>query len=137
MPLRKTEDIVVFYQKQPIYNPIKTTGHCPTQSAKGSSKGRLWHGTNRRDYKGGDTTRYPTNIIKINAVDPKQRLHPSQKPVELMEYLIRTYTNPSDTVLDFVMGSGTTGLACKNLGRKFIGIELDSQYFQIAQECLL
>lgn len=133
MPLRKTEDIVVFYNKC-LYRPIKTTGHIPTQSAKGSSNGVLWHGKNRRNYKGGDTTRYPTNILKFDVHDLKNRLHPTQKPIALMEYLIKTYTDKGDLVLDFAMGSGTTGVACKLLGRKFIGIENDEKYFKIAQD---
>jgi len=133
-PLRKHEDILVFYKKSGKYYPIKTTGHQPTQSAKGRSKGKLWHGDNNRDYKGGDTDRYPTSILKINAVDPKKRQHPTQKPVALIEYLIKTYTNEGDTVLDNCMGSGTTGVACKNLNRNFVGIELDEDYFKIAQK---
>lgn len=136
-PLRKHEDIVVFYNKTGQYYPQKTTGHKPTQSAIGSSIGNLWHGDNNRNYKGGETTRYPTSIIKINAVDPKQRLHPSQKPVPLMEYLIKTYTNKGETVLDFCLGSGTTGVACVNLNRKFIGIEMDDNYFEIAKDRVL
>jgi len=133
-PLRKTEDVVVWHPGTSFYYPIKTEGHKPTQSAKGSSNGVLWHGTNKRDYKGGDTTRMPTNIIKIAAEDPKNRVHPTQKPVALMEYLIKTYTLEGETVLDFTMGSGTTGVASKNLDRDFIGIELDQDYFNISQD---
>ena len=77
-------------------------------------------------------TNYPRQIIKINS--EKNGSHPTQKPVALMEYLIKTYTNPNETVLDFTMGSGTTGVAAMNLGRKFIGIELDDKYFAIAEE---
>lgn len=123
-PLRKHEDVVVFYNKAGKYNPQKTEGHPPTQSAKGSSKGKIWHGENSRDYKGGETTRYPTSILKFNAVDPKQRIHSSQKPVALMEYLIKTYTNEGETVLDFTMGSGATIKAANNLNRNAIGIEM-------------
>jgi len=136
-PLRKIEDVVVFFVGASSYYPIKTTGHSPTQSAIGSSKGVLWHGNNKRNYSGGDTTRFPVNILRINAVDPKKRAHPTQKPVALMEYLIKTYTNEGDTVLDFAMGSGTTGIAAKNLGRSFTGIELDNKYFQIAKKRIL
>ncbi len=133
-PLRKHEDIVIFYKKCGKYFPIKSTGHVPTQSAIGSSKGKLWHGNNIRNYKGGETTRYPTSILKFDAVSVKKRFHPTQKPVALMEYLIKTYTNKNELVLDFTMGSGTTGVACKNLNRKFIGIELDKEYFEIAKK---
>ena len=133
-PLRKHEDIVVFYKKPGKYYPIKTQGHMPTRPAKGTSNGVLWYGENTRNYVGGDTERYPTSILKFDAHDPKNRLHPTQKPVALIEYLIKTYTNEGDTVLDFTMGSGTTGVACKNLNRKFIGIELDEDYFEIAKQ---
>ena len=131
-PLRKTEDIIIWHNGASFYYPIKTTGHAPTQSARGSSDGVLWHGTNRRNYDGGDTTRYPTNLLKFDAPAPTSRLHPTQKPVALMEYLIKTYTVEGETVLDFAMGSGTTGVACKNLNRNFIGIELDEGYFNIS-----
>ena len=135
-PLRKTEDIVVFFKGTSFYYPIKTVGHPPTQNARGSSPGQLWHGTDKRDYVGGNTTRYPTNIIRINAVDPKERLHPTQKPVDLMEYLIKTYTQEGETVLDFVMGSGTTMVAAKRLNRHGVGIELDEVYYKIAEQRL-
>lgn len=133
-PLRKTEDVIVWFPKSSFYYPIKTEGHKPTQSAKGASNGVLWHGKNVRNYEGGDTTRYPNNILRFNAHDPKTRKHPTQKPVALMEYLIKTYTNEGETVLDFACGSGTTGVAAKNLNRSFIGIELDEGYFNIAKE---
>lgn len=133
-PLRKHEDVVVFYRRAGSYYPIKTNGHRPTQSARGSSKGKLWYGENRRNYKGGDTTRLPVSILKIDAVDPKERVHPTQKPVTLMEYLVKTYTKKNEIVLDFVMGSGTTMVACKKLNRNGIGIELDRKYFKIAQK---
>jgi site-specific DNA-methyltransferase (adenine-specific) len=133
-PLRKTEDVVVWHNGASFYYPIKTTGHTPTQSAKGSTDHSLWHGTNTRNYDGGDTTRFPVNILKINSHDPKNRSHPTQKPVALMEYLIKTYTNENETVLDFAMGSGTTGVACVRTKRKFIGIEIEDEYFNIAQD---
>ena len=78
---------------------------------------------------------YPTNVVRINNYGKGyKRLHPTQKPVALMEYLIKTYTNEGDLVLDNCMGSGTTGVACKNLNRDFIGIELDNKYFEIAKK---
>ena len=76
---------------------------------------------------------FPTTILKVNG-EANKRQHPTQKPVALMEYLIKTYTNENETVLDFAMGSGTTGVACKNLNRNFIGIELDKDYFDIAKK---
>ena len=134
MPLRKTEDITVFYKSQPVYNPQKTTGHKPTQSSTGSSNGNLYYGKNIRKSPGGNTERFPTNLLKFNADDPKLRLHPTQKPVALLEYLIKTYTNEGDTVLDNCMGSGSTGVACINTNRNFIGIEKDDKYFEIASQ---
>jgi len=133
-PLRNTENIHVFYKKSGRYFPIKSDGHVPTSSAKGSSNGVLYHGKNTRDYKGGDTTRYPKTTLEFNVVDPKNRLHPTQKPVALLEYLIKTYTQENETILDFTIGSGSTGVAAKNTNRKFIGIELDQNYFEIAKK---
>ena len=80
------------------------------------------------------THSYPKNIIKISRGNIRNFIHPTQKPVALMEYLIKTYTQEGETVLDFTMGSGTTGVACKNLNRNFIGIEKDETYFKIAQD---
>jgi site-specific DNA-methyltransferase (adenine-specific) len=80
------------------------------------------------------THRYPKAIIDMSNANQKGKVHPTQKPVALMEYLIKTYTNEGETVLDFTCGSGTTGVAAKNTNRKFIGIELDKQYFEIAKE---
>jgi len=137
MPMRKTENISVFFKKASWYNPQKTKGHLPTNSAKGCSNGVIYHGINKRDYDGGDTTRMPLDLQQFDCVNNYKKIHPNQKPLDLCEYLIKTYTNEGDTVLDFAMGSGTTGVACKNLGRSFIGIELDENYFNIAkQRCL-
>ena len=133
-PLRNTENIHVFYKKCGKYYPIKSTGHTPTQSAKGCSNGVLYHGKNTRNYSGGETTRYPKTTIEFDVVDLKNRLHPTQKPLSLLEYLIKTYTNESETVLDFTFGSCSTGVACLNTNRKFIGIEMEEKYFDIAKE---
>lgn len=132
MPLRKIEEICVFNAKS--YNPQKSTGHIPTRKAVGCSNGRAYFGTNKRVYEGGDTTRYPNNYLEFKCVDNYHRLHPSQKPIELIEYLIRTYSNEGDTILDFTFGSNTTGCACKNLDRDYIGIELDKKYFEIGKK---
>jgi site-specific DNA-methyltransferase (adenine-specific) len=131
MPLRNTEDICIFGKG--TYNPQKTDGHIPTQSAIGASNGVLYHGKNKRNYVGGDTTRFPTTLLEFDAHDPKNRQHPTQKPVPLCEYLIKTYTNAGEWVLDNTMGSGTTGVACMNTGRNFIGIKRDDKYFEIAK----
>ena len=132
MPIRKVEEVCIFGTPKSLYNPQHTDGHILTNSAKGCSNGKAYHGTNTRDYEGGKTTRFPTNILEFDCVNNYERVHSSQKPVALMEYLIKTYTNEGETVLDFTMGSGTTGVACKNLNRNFIGIELDENYFNIA-----
>ena len=76
---------------------------------------------------------YPKSILEISNANRNGRVHPAQKPLELLEYLVKTYTNEGDTVLDNTMGSGTTGVACKNLNRSFIGIEMDDKYFEIAK----
>jgi site-specific DNA-methyltransferase (adenine-specific) len=132
MPMKAHENILVFVQKgKSTYNPQKTTGHPPTNSAKGYGHSPTFGNSKERNYKGGDTTRYPKSIQKFKN---ERGHHPTQKPVALMEYLIKTYTNESETVLDFTMGSGTTGVACKNLNRKFIGIEMDEGYFETAKK---
>lgn len=133
-PLRNTENVHVFYKKCGKYYPIKSTGHIPTQSAKGCSNGVLYHGKNTRNYSGGETTRYPKTTIEFDVVDLKNRLHPTQKPVSLLEYLIKTYTQENEVVLDFTAGSFSTGVACVNTNRKGIMIEKDPHYFKIGSE---
>ena len=129
MPLRSHEDILVFYKSLPTYNPIKTAGK-PYTCKRGSSSDV---------YQGKDLTvtvsdgkRYPLSVHTF--IKDKDKSHPTQKPVALLEYLIKTYTNEGDTVLDFTMGSGSTGVAAKNLNRNFIGIEQDDKYFEIAEK---
>lgn len=135
-PMRDKEDIVVFYDKQCTYNPQKTKGKPYKDKAgknhSGNSSMTNIYGayTNKREDNKG--TRYPKQVIEFGVVE-RGTLHPTQKPIALMEYLIKTYTNEGETVLDFTMGSGTTGVAAKNLNRNFIGIELDKHYFDIAQ----
>ena len=130
-PLRNTENIHVFYKKCGKYCPIKSTGHTPTQSAKGCSNGVLYHGKNTRNYSGGETTRYPKTTIEFDVVDLKNRLHPTQKPVALLEYLIKTYTQENEIVLDFTFGGCSTGVAALNTNRRFIGVEMEEKYFDI------
>lgn len=131
-PLRKIEEIVIFYNGS--YYPQKTDGHVPTNSAKGKTYGGAYLGENKREYKGGDTTRYPTNLLVYKGVSNYKRLHTSQKPVELLEFLIKSYTKKGDLVLDNVMGSGSTGVASIKTNRRFIGIEKDKKYFEISKE---
>lgn len=129
-PLTAHEDIVVFGRGSIWYNAQKSTGHTPTNSAKGATQGQIYNGNTVRNYEGGDTTRYPRTVIRF---DCERGFHPTQKPVTLMEYLIKTYSNEGDVILDFTMGSGTTGVSCVNTSRKFIGIEKDETYFNIAK----
>lgn len=129
-PLRDKEDILVFYSQQCTYNPQMETGKPYKARGTASDKGRCYgnYGPTRNDNHG---TRYPRQTITFsNSV--KTGVHPTQKPLDLLEYLVKTYTNPGETVLDPFMGSGTTGVACVNTGRNFIGFELDENYFEIA-----
>ena len=142
--MTKVEEVVVFSKapmghisqlgdKRMVYYPqgIKPIGkkkvtavaHGKTMGARPNQVGKEYEAF----------TGFPHNVLEYPNVIGKQALHPTQKPVALFEYLIKTYTNEGDTVLDNVMGSGTTGVACKNLNRNFIGIELDEEYFKIAQ----
>lgn len=133
-PMRAHEDILVFGFGGAPYNPQMTLGHRPANSAKTNANSENYGPQVRVEY-GGATTRYPRSVQSfpvVNNDDPAKQ-HPTQKPVALMEYLIRTYSNEGETVLDFTMGSGTTGVACVNTGRKFIGIERDPEYFAIAE----
>ena len=135
MPMKAHENILVFYKKLPVYNPQKTTGHTPVHSYTkyqddGSNYGKTAVGISG----GGSTERYPRSVQVFKTDKQKYALHPTQKPVSLCEYLIKTYTNKNATILDNAMGSGTSGIACLNTDRKFIGIELQEDYFNIAKE---
>ena len=135
MPLKIHENILVFYKKLPTYNPqgIKNGMSIKTgRSRKGNSRNYGNTGCGNPNYI-QTTSNYPKDIISFSNPSNKGHLHPNQKPVSLLEYLIKTYTNEGDTVLDNCMGSGSTGVACVNTGRKFIGIELDENYFNIAK----
>lgn len=134
MPLRSVENINVFYNKLPFYNPQKTEGHTPTNSAKGRSHGNLYHGENVREYEGGDTTRFPTELLEFDVVKDKYRIHSNQKPLELLRYLIRTYTKEGDTVLDFTAGSMSLAVACYLEGRNSICIEMDTVQYEKSVE---
>ena len=136
-PMKAHENILVFYKKQPTYNPQKTTGHKPTNSyTKRHNADGECYGDTISVSGGGNTDRYPRSIQIFSSDKQKCKLHPTQKPVALMEYLIKTYTNENETVLDFTAGSFTTGVACQNTNRQFIGIELDENYFEIGKKRL-
>lgn len=134
-PLKYHEDICVFAESMPRYYPQKWEGS-PTHQRKSEKMRYREHlGQAKRDMP-ADTSgqKFPKSIIFAPKHTSRENLHPTQKPVALYEYLIRTYTNEGDTVLDFVMGSGTTGVACMQTGRKFIGCEIDPGYFAIAEK---
>ena len=132
-PLKTVELISVFYKKQCLYAPIMREG---VFRKKGGSKKQFEHlGRVNTTYSTQNNLYYPTQIIEqSNANTRKNRSHPTQKPVALLEYLIKTYSNEGATVLDFTMGSGSTGVACVNTNRKFIGIELEEKHFNIAKK---
>lgn len=136
MPLRTHEDLLVFYKKLPTYNPQKTTGHTRKVSTakhkRGSKKTSNYgsHGLTTYD----STERYPTSVLTFKTDKQRNPLHPTQKPVALCEYLINTYTNIGDIVLDNVAGSGTTGVACLRTRRKYILIEQNEEYYRIAKK---
>lgn len=128
MPMKNHEDVLVFYRKQPTYRPqgLKDYGKLVRRGHNGDCFSKS--GTENFQEKTG----YPRSVQQFKSEG--RTVHPTQKPVALMEHFIRTYTNEGDTVLDFTMGSGTTGVACANTGRKFIGIEKDSRYFGVAAQ---
>jgi site-specific DNA-methyltransferase (adenine-specific) len=135
-PMRKVEDICVFYRKMPTYNPQGVVG-IPEDKQKTYKKRKAKQdtvyktNTLMKPYK-PRFTNYPKNVLQFNS---ERGYHPTQKPVALLEYLVRTYTNEGDTILDNCMGSGSTGVAVKRVGgRHFIGIEQDQKYFEIAKK---
>ena len=136
MPLQIEEDILIFTAKggKVIYYPIMRKGK---MRKKGGSTKQIQSMSKflKPEYYSYSDTYFPVNIIEVaNCAKKKERIHPTQKPVQLMEYLIKTYTNEKETVLDFTMGSGSTGVAAINLNRNFIGIENNEEYFNIAKQ---
>jgi DNA modification methylase len=128
-PLKQHENILIFYKKPPIYNCFNLTkvDKMVTRTNKGNygecSK------TTKQEFTG-----YPRSIVEFNSVSSKEQIHPTQKPIDLLEYLIKTYTNENEIVLDNCMGSGSTIIAAINTNRKYIGIEMDENYFNIAKD---
>ena len=131
MPIH--ENILVFYKKLGTYNPQMIYGKKNYKSFSGNKNIGQVYGENKSIHRDcSDGSRYPTSVLYYNNV--RKALHPTQKPVDLLEWLIKTYSNEGDTVMDNCMGSGSTGVACKNTNRNFIGIEKDENYFKIAME---
>ena len=133
-PLRAHEDIVVFYKKQPTYNPQMTKG-TPYDKGKAVRDTEAYGvQTKAVHVKNDDGLRYPRSVIYFKTAESEGKHHPTQKPIELYRWLVRTYSNPGDTVLDPCMGAGTTGIASKMENRNFIGIEREIEYFNSASE---
>ena len=128
--MRKVENILVFYNRLGTYNPQGLVlGKQNKNSGKENTYGKV-----KKEWSQSITyTNYPHNILRFSNVVGKKAIHPTQKPVDLLEYLIKTYTNSGELVLDFSMGSGSTGVACAKTQRDFIGIELDEEYFDLAK----
>lgn len=137
MPLRQHEQIAVFYKKLPTYNPQFTQGK-PLHSKGTSYKNKPIKNQNYGEFKvvddsrAGSCEKYPTSILSYAKPHPSKTVHRTEKPVALLEYLIKTYTNKGDIVLDNCMGSGSTGIACINTKRHFIGFDLDKECYDIA-----
>jgi site-specific DNA-methyltransferase (adenine-specific) len=132
-PLISYETISIFYKKQSCYNPQFENGKPYNFTHNTESSSKQTYGEYKTTERKSDGKRYPKSVLRFNNKNPQnQGLHKTQKPLELMEYLVRTYTNENEIVLDNTMGSGTTGLACLRTNRQFIGIEKDKQSFDIA-----
>lgn len=136
MPMKAHENVLVFYDRLPTYNPQKTSGHVRKTAMKRGDMTNVYGAQTFDALPYDSTDRYPRSVQTFASDKQRSRLHPTQKPLSLCEYLVRTYSNPGDTVLDFCMGSGTTGAACENLGRYFIGMESDAAFFAVAADRL-
>ncbi len=133
-PLRKHEDILVFYRKHPTYNPQMTKGNAYSKGVRKDQVTGSYGDFNPVLVK-SEGMRYPVDVLYFKTAESEGKVvHPTQKPVALLRYLIKTYTNEGMTVLDNCMGSGSTGVAAKELNRNFIGMELDPTYFKVAKE---
>jgi DNA modification methylase len=135
MPMKAHENILVFYGCLPTYNAQKTVGHIRKTALRvdRAKKQSELYGAQAGTTSYDSTERYPRSVLRFSTDKQRERYHPTQKPVALVEWLIKTYSNPGETVLDNCMGSGTTAVAAKRTGRRFIGIELDSALISVAQ----
>lgn len=139
-PLVASEDVLVFYRKQPCYNPqrnyVEGRGPYSQMSSRNCIRktfGQFYGKANNWLSESKDGKRFPTDVLTFTPDNTAKRKHTTQKPVELLEFLIRTYTNEGEIVLDPFMGSGSCGVACTSTGRRFIGIERDNAFFEVAQ----
>ena len=140
MPMKAHENILVFYKNAPTYNPQKTTGHKRKVSKaehKVNCKESEVYNKNTKLTSYDSTERYPRSVLKFSSDKQKSKLHPTQKPLALIEYFIKTYSNEGDMVLDNVAGSFTTAVGCQNLNRRCIAIELEEKYFEIGLNRLI
>ena len=140
MPMKAHENILIFYDKLPTYNPQMSEGHSPVHSftkyLDTQNRCEIYNHATKEVKGGGSTSRYPRSVIRGPSDKQKCSLHPAQKPVWLCEQIILTYTNPGDTVLDCCMGSASIGVACLNTGRNYIGIEKEKENFFVAENRL-
>ena len=136
MPMKAHENVLIFYNKLPLYNPQKTQGHerkvSSAQHKRNSKKTEVYGEHELTSYD--STERYPRDVLKFASDKQKSKLHPTQKPYKLVEYFIKTYTDEGDIVLDPCRGSNTTGVVCDDLGREFWGIESHPGYFEIGEK---
>jgi site-specific DNA-methyltransferase (adenine-specific) len=136
MPLRSHEDILVFYHKQPTYNPQKE--HGSKNHTRGKDKPTTGNNYGRYGFQSvgpcNDGMKFPRSVLHFDTVPPSKKTHPTEKPVPLMQYLVKTYTNPLDTVLDMCCGTGACLVACKQTGRNFIGIDISQKYCDVARD---
>ena len=142
IPLRQHEHIAIFYKKAGKYNPQMWEGkplHSKGKSYKNKEHKNQNYGNFKQteDIRVGETLKYPRSIIKFQKPHPSKAKHPTQKPLRLLEYLIKTYSNENNIILDFTCGSGTTLVACKKLNRKWIGIELNKDYCEITKQRII
>ena len=136
MPLRSHEEVLVFYKSQPIYNPQKNIGEKNHSRGKNKCKTNNLYGYHKIAEDNFTELKHPKSVLNIRKEHPSKTIHPTQKPVALFEYLIKTYTSEGDLVLDNCAGSGTTGVACKRINRNYILIEKEEKYCSIARERL-
>ena len=138
MPMKAHENILIFYKKLPTYNPQKTTGHTPihsyTKYVETQNNTEIYGRMNKELSGGGETDRYPRSVITFASDKQKSCLHPTQKPLALCEYMIKTYTNPEDLVLDSCAGSCTTAVAALNTNRNYICFEKDKDIFEVGSK---
>ena len=134
MPMKAHENVLVFYKKLPTYNPQKTSGHVRKSAFKRKSLNSDVYNNNTSSTVYDSTDRYPRDVIKFKSDKQISNLHPTQKPLSMVEYFIKTYSNEGDLVLDNVAGSGTTGEACDNLNRRYILMEKELKYCEIIKQ---